>query len=68
MLTITDVSRALDVHPDTLRRLEQAGAFVAQRTRAGARRYTPEDVEMLRRILYPARTPASLSAETNQVA
>ena len=58
MLSITEAAHQLGVHPDTLRRIERGGVFTPQRTRAGARRYTVEDVEALRTLLYPSRTPA----------
>jgi len=49
----TGASRELGVHPDTLLSLERKGLFVPPRDWNGHRRYTAEDIEVLRRLLYP---------------
>jgi DNA-binding transcriptional MerR regulator len=63
MLSINEAAHKLTVHRDTLRRIERSGVFIPQRTRAGARRYTAEDVEALRAILYPAARTARSNGE-----
>jgi DNA-binding transcriptional MerR regulator len=46
-------ARRLGVHADTLLALEERGLFMPTRDWNGHRRYSEEDVEALRRILYP---------------
>jgi len=57
-MRITETARLLGVHADTLRRLERIGTFKASRDWRGARRFTAEDVEKLRRLLYPGTVQA----------
>jgi DNA-binding transcriptional MerR regulator len=63
MLNITETASALGCHPDTLRRLEREGLFQARRDRRGARRYTPQDIDCLRDVLYQAE-PAHPAGST----
>lgn len=53
MLKITEAARQLGVHPDTLRNLERRGLIRVQRDWSGARRYSADDVNRLRALLYP---------------
>jgi len=55
MVRITEAARRLGVHPDTLRNLERHGLVSIQRDWAGDRRYTPEDLDRLRALLFPPR-------------
>jgi excisionase family DNA binding protein len=53
-MRITAAARALNVHADTLRKLEREGRFKAQRDWRGHRRFSLEDITTLRAILYPS--------------
>lgn len=53
-MRVIDAARELGISPDWLRRLERAGRIPAPpRDLAGHRRYRPEDVEAIKRVLYP---------------
>lgn len=55
-MRIRDIARELGVSPEWLRGLERKGEIPkAQRDRNDHRRYTPEDLERLRALLYPTR-------------
>jgi DNA-binding transcriptional MerR regulator len=49
-LKIGDVARRLNIHPNTIRRLEKNGLIKTQRTLTGYRIFTPETVEKIREI------------------
>jgi MerR family transcriptional regulator/heat shock protein HspR len=55
MLRITEAAQRVGCHPDTLRTLERQGLIHPRRDRAGARRYSEEDIERLRELMFPAR-------------
>lgn len=58
VLTIGEAAAQLGRSPITLRRLERAGLVPAAfRDRAGRRCYTPEDIERLRAVIFPALRP-----------
>jgi len=48
--SIKDAAQALGIHPKTIRRWEQAGKFIPQRTLGNQRRFTPQDLNKLRNI------------------
>jgi DNA-binding transcriptional MerR regulator len=49
-----DVAKMLAVSADLIRRIESGGAVpFVQRDRAGQRRFSDQDVERLRLVLYP---------------
>ena len=50
MYSIKDAAQALGIHPKTIRRWEQAGKFIPQRTLGNQRRFTPQDLNKLRNI------------------
>lgn len=50
MYSIKDAAQALGIHPKTLRRWEQAGKFIPQRTLGNQRRFTPQDLNTLKNI------------------
>ncbi|MDZ7586980.1 MAG: MerR family transcriptional regulator [Patescibacteria group bacterium] len=50
MYTIKDAAQALNIHPKTIRRWEQAGKFTPQRTLGNQRRFTPQDLNTLKNI------------------
>ncbi len=55
-MRVVDVSRELSVSRDWLRRLEKLGIIPSiPRDRNGYRRYTPEMVAMIRRVIFSAR-------------
>jgi hypothetical protein len=62
LLSITEAAAAIGCHADTLKRAEQRGLVTPRRTHAGARRYTPEQVEALRVALRPETCDPSPSA------
>ncbi len=49
-LKIGDVAKQLQIHPNTIRRLERNGLIRTQRTLTGYRIFTPEMVEKIREI------------------
>jgi len=49
-MKIGDVARQLQIHPNTIRRLEKNGLIQIQRTLTGYRIFTPEIVEKIRQI------------------
>jgi DNA-binding transcriptional MerR regulator len=49
-MKIGDVARSLQIHPNTIRRLEKKGLIQTQRTLTGYRVFTPETIEKIRRI------------------
>jgi DNA-binding transcriptional MerR regulator len=53
---ITEAAELVGCSASTIRRLESAGAFIAQRDRSGVRRYDDADVATLRAILFPTRS------------
>lgn len=50
MYSIKDAAQALGIHPKTLRRWEQSGKFIPQRTLGNQRRFTPRDLTTLKNI------------------
>ena len=52
-MRVGSAAKVLDVHPDTLRRLERHGRFQFQRDWRGHRRIRAEDLARLKAILYP---------------
>ncbi len=48
--TISDAARLVDLHPQTLRYYEAVGLVVPRRSRGNVRRYSPRDIERLRKI------------------
>ena len=50
MYSIKDAAQALGIHPKTIRRWEQAGKFIPQRTLGNQRRFTPRDLNTLKNI------------------
>lgn len=53
MMRLGEAAKALGIHPDTLRRLEQQGKFAPQRDWRGHRRVSEAELAHLRSILYP---------------
>jgi DNA-binding transcriptional MerR regulator len=53
-MRIKQVAAALDTSVDTLKRLERRGLLKPVRDRAGHRRYTQQDVNIARSLLFPA--------------
>jgi len=49
-LSISEVAKAVGLHPETLRRLERKGLITSRRDVNGWRRYEPETVEKLRSL------------------
>ena len=62
LIRIAEAARQLGCCATTIRRLERDGVFVATRDRAGARRFSAEDIEALRRILYTNRRSTEAAA------
>ena len=58
-MRIGSAARVLDVHPDTIRRLDRLGVLTFTRDWRGHRRFTNEDLARLRAILYPAVSEAN---------
>lgn len=52
-MRIGKAARVLDIHPDTLRKLERQGVFKAQRDWRGHRRFTDDDLKRLQELLFP---------------
>ena len=57
-LLISELAKAVGLHPETLRRLERKGLIASRRDLNGWRRYEPETVEKVR-SLYAFRRPGS---------
>lgn len=55
LLSISGIANMLGIHPQTLRLYEREGFIKPSRTKGNTRRYTPQDVEQLRLILYLTR-------------
>jgi MerR family transcriptional regulator/heat shock protein HspR len=53
--TITEVSRIFDVHPNTIRRLEQEGLIAPRRDSANRRQFCDDDLERIRTIFVFSR-------------
>ncbi len=47
---IGDAARQLQIHPNTVRRLEKNGLIRTQRTLTGYRIFTPETIQKIREI------------------
>jgi DNA-binding transcriptional MerR regulator len=50
-MLIHEVSKAVGLHPNTIVRFEKLGLIKPQRDWNGWRRYSPEDLDNLRRLL-----------------
>ncbi|MFH0943094.1 MAG: helix-turn-helix domain-containing protein [Candidatus Beckwithbacteria bacterium] len=50
MFSIKDAAQALGIHPKTLRRWEESGKFIPQRTLGNQRRFTQKDLNTLKNI------------------
>ena len=50
MYSIKDAAQALGIHPKTIRRWEQVGKFIPQRTPGNQRRFTTQDLTTLKNI------------------
>lgn len=62
LVRIAEAARQLGCCAATIRRLERDGLFTSTRDRAGARRFSTEDIEALRRILYTDRRSSQAAA------
>ncbi len=49
-MKIGEVAKQLEIHPNTIRRLEKNGLIRTQRTLTGYRIFTPETVQKIREI------------------
>ena len=52
---VSEAARKLGIHPATLRDLENRGLIEVQRNWSGWRVYSQEQIESLRKILYPEK-------------
>jgi len=50
-MLLSAAAKAVELHPNTLRKLEKKGLIKPSRDWNGWRRFSPEDLEMLRRLL-----------------
>jgi DNA-binding transcriptional MerR regulator len=50
---VTEAAKRLGIHPSTLRDLENRGMIQVQRNWSGYRIYSQEQIETLKKILYP---------------
>lgn len=50
LLSITELSKVLNIHPNTLRNWEKQGKIIPQRTEGGHRRYDLKKVEAVLRV------------------
>jgi len=57
---VSQVAKAVELHPDTVRRLERKGIISSKRDVNGWRRYSPEAVETIRRLYELSDTDAIL--------
>ncbi len=53
---ISEVSKILDIHPQTLRQYEREGLVKPSRTNGKIRLYSQEDIDYIKNILYLTRT------------
>src|SRR5579883_3399790 len=60
--SITTAAEMVGIHPQQLRRYEQAGMVVPQRTEGNTRRYSDDDIARLERIRALAETGANQSS------
>ena len=51
-MRIGEAARRLEIHADTLRRLERRGMFTASRDWRGHRRFSERDVQEIQRLLF----------------
>jgi DNA-binding transcriptional MerR regulator len=58
----TEAAAALGVHPDTLLNFERRGLIHPERDWAGHRRYSSEELEVLRRAIYGREQPEAQPA------
>ena len=56
-LLISELAKAVGLHPETLRRLERKGLITSRRDLNGWRRYEPEIVEKIRSLYAHKETP-----------
>lgn len=61
-LTVIEVSRQADVHPQTVRALERRGLIKARRDVNGWRRYEPEVVDQIRKLYAMDERPSPEAA------
>jgi DNA-binding transcriptional MerR regulator len=64
-MRIGEVARMFSVSTDTLRRLERRRGLTPKRDWAGQRRYSPEDIERLRLVLFPSPENEQVRAMPN---
>lgn len=55
-MKISEVARQLGVHPNTIRRIEVKFGVPINRTWSGYRIYSAEDIERIRKIIFPPRS------------
>jgi DNA-binding transcriptional MerR regulator len=68
-MRVKAVADELSVSIDTIKKLERTGAIPpAPRDHVGHRRYRPEDVEAIKRVLYQVVSPVVLDREPASVA
>ena len=61
-MRVKDAAEDLEVSIDLLKQLEKRGLIPSPpRDHAGHRRYRPEDIEIIRRVIYKGGGPATVS-------
>ena len=63
-LLISELAKAVGLHPETLRRLERRGLIASRRDLNGWRRFEPEVVEKIR-SLYAFRGARNIEQDNN---
>ena len=55
---VTEAAKKLGIHPSTLRDLENRGMIQVQRNWSGWRIYSKDQIQVLKKILYPGNGDA----------